>query len=102
MPASHFYYVYILRDATTGMHHYTGVTHDLQERLATHNAGHVPHTSKFTPWEIHSAIAVQTEQQVRQIIFPEPPKWGGSRRGYLMKISINNMHSFLPPLPGFG
>ena len=46
MSDSHFYYVYILRDVATGKHHYTGVTHDLQERLAMHNAGHVPHTSK--------------------------------------------------------
>ena len=42
MPTSHFYYVYILRDVATGKRHYTGVTHDLQERLAMHNAGHVP------------------------------------------------------------
>ena len=32
MPTSHFYYVYILRDVATGKRHYTGVTHDLQER----------------------------------------------------------------------
>ena len=63
MPASHFYYVYILRDVTTGMHHYTGVTHDLQERLATHNAGHVPHTSKFAPWYIETAIAFRDKEK---------------------------------------
>ena len=57
MPTSHFYYVYILRDVATGKRHYTGVTHDLQERLAMHNAGHVPHTSKFAPWYIETAIA---------------------------------------------
>ena len=63
MPASHFYYVYILRDVTTGMHHYTGVTHDLQERLAMHNAGHVPHTSKFAPWYIETAIAFRDKEK---------------------------------------
>ena len=63
MPTSHFYYVYILWDASTHSHFYVGHTSDLAARLKTHNAGHVPHTSKFTPWEIHSAIAVQTEQQ---------------------------------------
>jgi len=67
MSDSHFYYVYILRDVTTGMHHYTGVTHDLQERFAMHNAGHVPHTSKYAPWEIHSAIAVQSEEQASEL-----------------------------------
>ena len=51
-----FHYVYILRDVATGKHHYTGVTQDLQERLAMHNAGHVPHTSKFAPWYIETAF----------------------------------------------
>ena len=39
----------------------------LQKSLKTHNAGHVPHTSKFAPWEIHSAIAVQTEEQASEL-----------------------------------
>ena len=56
MPTSYFYYVYILRDVATGKRHYTGVTHDLQERLAMHNAGHVPLTSKFAPWYIETAF----------------------------------------------
>jgi predicted GIY-YIG superfamily endonuclease len=63
MPTSHFYYVYILRDVATGKHHYTGVTHDLQERLAMHNAGHVPHTSKFAPWYIETAIAFRDKEK---------------------------------------
>ena len=57
MPASHFYYVYILCDIPTGKHHYTGVAHDLQERLSTHNTGHVPHTSKFAPRYREIAVA---------------------------------------------
>ena len=60
MPTTGFHYVYILRDVATGQHHYTGVTQNLQERLVYHNSGHVPHTSKFAPWEIHSAIAVRS------------------------------------------
>ncbi|MBQ2869405.1 MAG: GIY-YIG nuclease family protein [Akkermansia sp.] len=51
MPTSHFHYVYILWDASTHSHFYVGHTSDLAARLKTHNAGHVPHTSKFTPWE---------------------------------------------------
>ena len=42
---SRFYYVYMLTDVTTGTHFYTGVTEDLQARLAKHNSGEVPHTS---------------------------------------------------------
>ena len=49
-----FYYVYLLIDVATETHRYTGVTEDLQARLAKHNAGEVPHTSKFKPWKVES------------------------------------------------
>ena len=58
-----FYYVYILRDCATGRHHYTGSTQDLQQRLSMHNAGHVPHTSKFAPWYIETAIALRDKNK---------------------------------------
>lgn len=64
---SRFLYTYILWDAATHTHFYVGHTSDLKARLATHNAGHVPHTSKYAPWEIHSAIAVQTEAQAEHL-----------------------------------
>ena len=51
------HYVYILIDTTSETHHYAGSTQDLQARLAKHNAGEVPHTSKFKPWKIETAIA---------------------------------------------
>ena len=62
-----FHYTYILWDTATHSHFYVGHTADLKARLATHNTGHVPHTSKFAPWEIHSAIAVQTEEQAEKL-----------------------------------
>ena len=55
------HYVYILIDTTTETHHYVGSTQDLQTRLAKHNAGEVPHTSKFKPWRIQTAIACKTK-----------------------------------------
>ena len=58
-----FYYVYILVDITTETHHYTGVTEDLHARLAKHNAGEVPHTSKFKPWRIQTAIAFDGKEK---------------------------------------
>lgn len=64
MPTSHFYYVYILRDIPTGKHHYTGVAHGLQERLSMHNAGHVPHTSKFAPWYRETAVAFRDKEKI--------------------------------------
>ena len=67
MPTSLFHYVYILWDASTHTHFYVGHASDLAARLKTHNSGHVPHTSKYAPWEIHSAIAVQTEELASEL-----------------------------------
>ena len=58
-----FHYVYILIDTTTETHHYVGSTQDLQTRLAKHNAGEVPHTSKFKPWRIQTAIAFSSKEK---------------------------------------
>ena len=58
-----FYYVYILVDITTETHHYTGVTEDLHARLAKHNAGEVPHTSKFKPWKVEAYFAFETKKK---------------------------------------
>jgi predicted GIY-YIG superfamily endonuclease len=43
-------------ESLTGSHHYTGITDDLVARLAKHNSGAVPHTSKFSPWQIKTYI----------------------------------------------
>ncbi len=39
-------YVYIL-ESHDSEHFYVGITDDLRARLAKHNAGEVPHTSKY-------------------------------------------------------
>jgi predicted GIY-YIG superfamily endonuclease len=45
-------YVYILRNIE-GEHYYVvGVTDNLRARLVKHNAGEVPHTSKYKPWKL--------------------------------------------------
>jgi predicted GIY-YIG superfamily endonuclease len=58
-----FYYVYLLVDVATESHRYTGVAEDLTARLAKHNAGEVPHTSKFKPWKIETAIAFSSKEK---------------------------------------
>ena len=58
-----FHYVYILIDIATETHHYVGSTQDLQSRLAKHNAGEVPHTSKFKPWKLEVYIAFETKEK---------------------------------------
>src|SRR6266481_1804237 len=46
-----FYYVYILVSEADGRLHYSGLTRDLNTRLAEHNRGKCPHTSKHRPWK---------------------------------------------------
>ena len=52
-----FHYVYILKSVANPEHFYVGLTEALHDRLLKHNAGEVPHTSKFKPWVIKTAIA---------------------------------------------
>ena len=52
-----FLYVYMLQSIDPPGHWYVGMTEDLESRLEAHNAGRVPHTSKFLPWRIEIAIA---------------------------------------------
>ena len=56
---SDFTYVYILQSTANPRRHYTGLTHDLAARLKKHNAGEVPHTSKFKPWKVRTAVAFE-------------------------------------------
>lgn len=64
-----FTYVYILQSESASETYYTGHTDDLHARLAKHNEGGVPHTKKFKPWRIKTAVA-----------FTEPPRALGFER----------------------
>lgn len=52
-----FFYAYILHSQSDTEHFYVGRTQDLHARLKKHNAGEVPHSAKFRPWKIKTAIA---------------------------------------------
>jgi predicted GIY-YIG superfamily endonuclease len=56
-------YVYILESVAEPDRHYTGYTTDLKGRLAKHNAGEVPHTSKFKPWALKTYLAFSNNVQ---------------------------------------
>lgn len=49
-------YVYLLQSIAHPDQRYTGITDNLETRLATHNSGGSPHTSKYKPWRIVTTI----------------------------------------------
>lgn len=69
-------YVYIL-ESLDGLHFYVGITDDLRARLAKHNAGEVPHTSKYRPWRIRTYFAFDDE--ARAVVFEKYLKSGSGR-----------------------
>jgi putative endonuclease len=48
------FYVYLLRSIEFPDQTYIGYSTDLKTRMADHNAGRSPHTSKFKPWALIS------------------------------------------------
>jgi putative endonuclease len=60
-----FFYVYVLVSETDSSIHYTGMTQELAKRLGDHNRGHCPHTAKFKPWRIETAVAFASEEKAR-------------------------------------
>ena len=57
------FYTYILRSLSHPDQRYIGSTSDLKSRLIKHNSGEVPHTSKFKPWKIETAIAFSSKEK---------------------------------------
>jgi len=58
-----FYYAYILQSKKTPNRFYIGFTEDLESRLKSHNQGLNPHTSKYKPWRVKTAIAFSDRQR---------------------------------------
>jgi len=58
-----FHYVYILRSVSHPEQTYVGLTDDLKARLAKHNEGGSPHTSKYRPWVIETAISLSSREK---------------------------------------
>jgi len=50
-------YVYLLQSLSYPAQRYIGLTSDLGKRLAAHNAGQSPHTTKFRPWTLVGYLA---------------------------------------------
>jgi putative endonuclease len=54
------FYAYILESNIKLGEFYRGHTDDLKRRVAEHNAGKCPHTSKFKPWKVKFYAAFET------------------------------------------
>jgi predicted GIY-YIG superfamily endonuclease len=71
------HYVYFLQSQSHPEQSYIGLTRDLKKRLAKHNEGGVPHTSKFTPWRLRTYVAFSTRDQAA--LFEQYLKSGSGR-----------------------
>jgi predicted GIY-YIG superfamily endonuclease len=49
-------YVYLLRSVSHPGQTYIGITDNLKRRLQDHNSGDSPHTSKYRPWDMVTAV----------------------------------------------
>lgn len=72
-----YYYVYILRSLSKPDQTYVGYTTDLQARLAKHNEGGSPYTSKNKPWQVEVAMAFSDKQKA--LAFEKYLKSGSGR-----------------------
>ena len=77
-----YHYVYTLESRSNPTEIYTGQARDLRQRLREHNSKQVPHTSKFTPWQIRSATAFKSKE--RALAFERYLK-SGSGRAFLKR-----------------
>ena len=57
------HYVYLVQSETAVGQRYVGVTSDLKQRLAQHNAGKSPHTAKHVPWRLVTYVALSDERK---------------------------------------
>ena len=56
-------YVYLLQSEAFAGQRYIGIASDLRKRIAEHNGGRSPHTSKYAPWRLVTCIAFSDEQK---------------------------------------
>lgn len=59
-------YVYLLQSIAYPDKRYVGLTGDLEKRLADHNSGRSPHTSRYMPWKVVVSVRfVDDDRAVR-------------------------------------
>lgn len=75
MPAKQI--VYILRSLTKPHRPCVGLTHDVDARLAAHNAGRCSHTARYRPWKV--VVALHYADEPSTIRFERYLKSGSGR-----------------------
>jgi putative endonuclease len=58
-------YVYLIESKNTSERRYVGLTDDLKNRLADHNAGRSVHTSQYRPWHLVCYFAFADERKAK-------------------------------------
>ena len=71
------HYVYLLQSLAYPEQRYIGLTANLEQRLAAHNAGQSSHTAKYRPWKIASYLAFADE--AKAVAFEQYLKSGSGR-----------------------
>jgi len=59
------FYVYILQSQSFPDKFYIGYTHDLKERLQTHNSDHNGYTARYQPWFVKAYFAINNEDKAK-------------------------------------
>ena len=67
-------FVYVLKSEATSARYYTGLTSNVEVRLAAHNAGHCPHTTDGKPWK--TDVVLEFADESRAIAFEKYLKSG--------------------------
>ena len=68
------HYVYLIESTQTPTHRYAGLTSDVKQRLADHNAGKSAHSSKVKPWRLVTYVAFS--DRAKAASFERYPKSG--------------------------
>jgi putative endonuclease len=70
-------FVYVIRSVREPARHYVGLTFDVGERLAWHNAGGFPFTAPHRPWMLLVALEFATQSSAAR--FEQYLKSGSGR-----------------------
>ena len=74
--------VYLIQSDSDPAQHYVGLTANIARRLASHNAGESPHTSKYRLWRLVTSIECRNEEKARAF---EKYLKSGSGRAFLKR-----------------